>query len=142
MKQVIRRAPEEALRASVDALGGLQEVGHALKGADSDPVLAGQWLSHCLTESKRDKLSLSQIVHVFKRASAIGEHDGFAIFALLCGYQVQPIGVEAQLAEAMKAAEQARAQAEETARNLQTLLENPKLLATMRAAHLNVEAAA
>jgi hypothetical protein len=42
----------------------------------------------------------------------------------------------------MKAAEQARAQAEETARNLQTLLENPKLLATMRAAHLNVEAAA
>lgn len=138
MKSNIRRTPEEAIRASVDALGGLQEVGHTFK-PEADPMIAGQWLSHCLTAAKRDKLSLQQVVHIFKRAHALAEHDGFAVFALLCGYQVQPIGADAALSDALKAARETQAQAEEAARNLQTLIDNPKLLATMRAAHLKVE---
>jgi hypothetical protein len=139
MKTAIRRSPEEALRASVDALGGLQEVGHAFK-PDIDPALAGQWLSHCLTASKRDKLSLSQIVHIFRNAHHTGEHDGFAVFALLCGYQVQAVGTDAELAAAQHRAVAAVREAQDAARDLTTLIDNPKLLATLRAAHVNVEA--
>jgi hypothetical protein len=139
--KTINRTPEEALRASVDALGGLQKVGHGFK-PETDPALAGQWLSHCLTKGKRDKLSLDQVVHIFKQAHAAADHDGFAVFALLCGYQVQPLGVDAQLADALRQAREAQERAEETARNLQTIIDNPKLLATLRAAHVNVGALA
>lgn len=141
MKTAIRRSPEEALRASVDALGGLQEVGHVFK-ADIDPALAGQWLAHCLTAVKRDKLSLSQVVHIFRGAHAIGDHDGFAMFARLCGYQAQAIGVDAQLSDALRQAREARAHAEESARHLQTFIEDPKLLATLKAHGVNVDAIA
>lgn len=142
MKQTIRKTPEEALRASVDAIGGLQEVGAALKGADADPVLAGQWLAHCLTASKRDKLSLSQIVHVFRSAHGTGEHDGFAVFAKLCGYQVTAIGFDAELADAIKRAQVAADEARQATAHLETLSGNPELLARMRAAGLKVEALA
>lgn len=137
MKQSIRRTPEEALRASVDALGGLQAVGHTFK-PEADPILAGQWLAHCLTAAKRDKLSLAQIVHVFKSAHAAGEHDGFAVFALLCGYRVEAVGIDAELAEAKRRAEKAVAEAIEAARHLQSLADNPELLARMQAAGLKV----
>jgi len=134
-----RRTPEEALRASVAGIGGLQEVGSQLK-PESDPVLAGQWLAHCLTADKRDKLSLAQIVLIFHRAYLQGEHDGFQQFAALCGYEAKPVLPEELLAVALKRAQQAKADADETARNLQTLIENPKLLATLKAAHVNVGA--
>lgn len=137
MKHSIRRSPEEALRASVESLGGLQEVGHGLK-PESDPVLAGQWLAHCLSRDKRDKLSLAQIVHIFKRAHGAGEHDGFAVFALLCGYQVNPVGIDAELAAAVKRAQDAAVEAAEASKHLQMLAENPELMARMKAAGLNV----
>lgn len=142
MRKTIQKTPEEALRASVDAIGGLQEIGAALKGADADPVLAGQWLSHCLTADKRDKLSLSQIVHVFRRAHGAGEHDGFAVFAQLCGYQVTPVGFDAQLADVIKRAQVAAEAARRAAEDVESLSDNPELLARMKAAGLKVEALA
>lgn len=137
MKYVIRKSPEEALRASVDALGGLQEVGHDFK-PEIDPALAGQWLSHCLTAAKRDKLSLQQIVHIFRSAHGKGEHDGFAVFAKLCGYQVTPVGFDAELADAIKRAQSAAEEARSATQHLESLSENPELLARMKAAGLKV----
>lgn len=138
-RHAIRKTPEEAMRASVDALGGLQEVGAQLKGAAADPVLAGQWLAHCLTAAKRDKLSLAQIVHVFRSAHGVGEHDGFAVFAQLCGYQVTPVGFDAQLAQALKRAEQAATEAQQARDEIASLSDNPELLARMTKAGLKVE---
>lgn len=138
-RHTIRKTPEEAMRASVDALGGLQEVGAQLKGAAADPVLAGQWLAHCLTAAKRDKLSLAQIVHVFRGAHGVGEHDGFAVFAQLCGYQVTPVGFDAQLAQALKRAEQAAADARQAADDVAILADRPELFARMAAAGLKVD---
>lgn len=137
MRQVIRKTPEEALRASVEAIGGLQVVGHGLK-PDVDPALAGHWLGHCLTAAKRDKLSLSQIVHVFRGAHGEGEHDGFAVFAKLCGYTVSPVGLDAELAEVVKRVRAVKEEAEQAFADLASLTDNPELLARMKAAGLKV----
>lgn len=121
--------PEEALRASVEAIGGLQEVGHALK-PEIDPATAGNWLGHCLTASKRDKLSLRQIALVFRKAYSAGEHEGFASFADQLGYRVVAIEPQAELEELSRRAESAANEAMSLSR---------EVIARMQASHLKVE---
>jgi hypothetical protein len=125
VRNATRKTLEEALRIAVDALGGLQQVGHDLR-PDLEPDIAGQWLSHCLTATKRDKLSLSQQRHIFRAAHAAGEHAGFEALAATCGYTATPF------------AEAAKREAIEAARDLELLSDNPRLLAIMRAANLKV----
>jgi hypothetical protein len=132
-----RKSPEEALRQAADALGGLQCAGHLLQ-PDKDPAIAGHWLGHCLTSTKRDKLALSQIVMLFRRAGLLGAHDGFATFAACCGYAATPITPEAEFAAALKRAETIKAEACRAAADLETLLDNPELLARMQAAGLKL----
>lgn len=84
------------------------------------------------TTSKRDKLALTQIVKVFRAAQGLGEHEGFQMFAAICGYT-------AQLVDALKRASALKAEAEETIEHVRTLSENPKLRALMNAAHVNTE---
>jgi hypothetical protein len=132
-----RRTPEEALRIAADAMGGLQEAGFVLR-PDVDPTLAGHWLGHCLTATKRDKLALSQIVLLFRRANTIGEHAGFAAFAAACGYAATPITPEAEFAAAIKRADAARREASQAAADLDELSRRPELLARMEAAGLKV----
>jgi hypothetical protein len=134
-----RKTPEECLRIAVESLGGLQEVGHMLR-PDMDPALAGQWLSHCLTSTKRDKLSEQQRHLIWRRAHAIGAHEGYQAFARSLGYSADPITVDAQLVDAIKRAEAARLVAAETANDLASILDNPRLIATLKAANINVDA--
>ena len=138
MKTNNLRTPEEALRASVDALGGLQAVGSELR-TDIDPVLAGQWLAHCLTATKRDKVALTQIVKIFRDARALGEHQGFQLFASICGYHASPIGIDVELADALRQARAKQAEAEASASALRSLIDNPQMLALAKAMNLNVE---
>lgn len=139
MPNTTHRSPEEALRIAVEALGGLQEVGARLR-PDMDPIIAGQWLAHCLTAGKRDKLSLAQERRVWEWAHVIGAHEGFDAYARSLGYTAVAHTPEAQLADALKRAALARDDATATARDLQNLIDNPRLLATLRAAHVNVDA--
>lgn len=132
-----RKTPEEALRLASDALGGLQEAGHALR-PELDPVLAGQWLAHCLTASKRDKLALSQIVLLLRKACAQGRHEGFEALAAACGYTATPASSEAQFADAVRRAHAARVEATKAAADLEELASRPELLARMQAAGLKV----
>jgi alpha-galactosidase len=126
-----QRSMEEALRTSVDALGGLQAVGYMLK-RDIDPVLSGQWLAHCLTRTKRDKLSLTQIVLIFREAKVIGQHAGFEMLAKHCGYLVTAISDPAEeIVDLAKRAEQAANEAGELSR---------EVMARMQAAGLKVTA--
>lgn len=125
----LKSTPEEALRAAVDALGGLQRVGHLLK-PECDPVLAGQWLSHCLTASLRDKLSLAQVALIFRRAFEAGHHGGFERFATQLGYRVVAIDPRAELEEMARSAEAHAQKANELSQ---------EVLARMRHAHLKVE---
>jgi hypothetical protein len=140
VSQAARKTPEEALRISVDALGGLQSVGAELRPeSDVDPIISGQWLSHCLTASKRDKLSLRQIAWIFRKAHNIGEHAGFEQFAALCGYTATPVAPAQELAELRHQADAAVRAAHDAARDLELLIDNPRLFATMRAAGLKIE---
>lgn len=132
-----RKTPEEALRLAAEALGGLQEAGHALR-PDLDPVLAGQWLAHCLTATKRDKLALSQLVMLLRKACAQGRHEGFAALANACGYVATPIMPEAEFAAAVRRAQAARQEATQAAAELDELAQRPELLARMQAAGLKV----
>ena len=137
MRNATRKTLEEALRIAVDALGGLQQVGHDLR-PDLEPDIAGQWLSHCLTAAKRDKLSLSQQRHIFRAAHAAGEHAGFEAFAATCGYTATPFAADTQFVDAVKRAEAAKREAIEAAHDLELLSDNPRLMAIMRAANLKV----
>lgn len=133
-----RGTPEEALRLSVGALGGLQDVGHSFKRED-DPILAGQWLAHCLTASKRDKLSLAQIVTIFRDAHDKGAHEGFQAFALLCGYHAEPMVSPAFLAALQARLADHEQEGAELKREVDAIAElSPKTLAQMAAAHLKV----
>jgi hypothetical protein len=87
MPQLHCTHPEEALRACVDALGGPQKVASRMRPT-MHPILAGQWLSHCLEVGHRQKPSLSQIVWLLAEARAIGFHAGAEEFNRLVGYRV------------------------------------------------------
>lgn len=140
MKTAFKRTPQEAVRSAVDALGGLQEVGHALKGADSDPILAGQWLSHCLqiNASNRHKLSLGQLVHVFRQSVAAGHPEGAILFAELCGLKAEPVTTDAQLAAAVTHAAEALHTAQAAMADLRLLQDNPRLMAILQASHVDL----
>lgn len=132
-------SPESALHQTADALGGLQEAGVFLRPEyRDDPDKAGRWLSHCLDDDKRDKLSLRQTVRLFRRAFELDDHDGFKTFSRLCGYEASPVPELAHLAHLRKKAEDAAREAERTANDLHLLLKNPELLARMEAAGLRV----
>lgn len=132
-------SPESALHQTADALGGLQEAGVFLRPEyRDDPDKAGRWLSHCLDDDKRDKLSLRQVARLFRRAFEMDDHEGFVAFCLLCGYEARPVAQLAQLSHLRKKAEQAAREAERTANDLNLLLKNPDLLARMEAAGLRV----
>lgn len=135
------RTPEAALRLACDAIGEPSEVAVLLNPVKwkAEPDAGGRWVSHCLDPDRRDKFSLRQVHHIFRLACETGEHEGFAEFARLCGYSVQAIAPEAQLAEALKAAETARRDAEQTARDLQTLIDNPRLAAWARRTGVKLE---
>lgn len=131
-----RHTPEDALRRAVDALGGPQRVGHDLK-PEMPPPVAGVWLSHCLTASKRDKLSLSQIACIFRDAYKAGEHDGFMAFAESLGYRVIGIEPQAQADELTKSAEAKISQAIQELQQVRELTAEQS--ARAKSVHLNVE---
>lgn len=130
---------DEALRTAVEALGGLKEVGHLLR-PDIDPVSAGQWLSHCLSQGKRDKLASTQIDYIFDHAAQIGAHEALQGWCRGrgAGYTAAPTAPAVALAEAQQRALAAKQEAEQAAQDIQQLIDNPRLFATMRAAGLKV----
>lgn len=124
-------SPEFAVHASVDALGGLQRVGVDLRPEyDHTPDTAGRWLAHCLDDAHREKLSLRRLVKIFRHAHDLGEHEGFRLFAELCGYSVSPIAPADELAELLRKAESAK-------RDFTGLTD--ELIARMKHANLRIE---
>lgn len=131
--------PESAVLRAVYGAGGPKQVGTTLRPEwDTAPDTAARWLHHCCTDGHRSKLGLRQLVWIFRAACRAGAHIGFQAFARLCGYHATPIGAEAEVLEAYRKAEAARAQAARAADELKTLIDNPELLARMKAAGLKV----
>lgn len=81
---------EDALSASVNALGGAKVVGSKL-WPDKSIDAARTLLLDCLNASRKEKLEASQIIFIFREAKAVGFHAGFNWFANQCEYDARPI---------------------------------------------------
>lgn len=133
--------PETALRLTIDALGGPQEVAVDLDPAkyEDAPDVGGQWISHCIDPDRREKLALRQMVRIFRRAHSENEHDGFRAFAKVCGYNAEPVLPATELAHLKQQADEAVRSAREAQQQLAMLIDNPRLLAQMQAIGLKTE---
>ena len=83
-------SPEEALKSAVNALGGTKEVGLQLF-PDKSADVASRHLNDCLNNSRAEKLDLSQILWILRKAKEKGHHTAFAWFANYVGYEAKPI---------------------------------------------------
>lgn len=89
----------EAIRATVQALGGFKRVGSDLK-PDLAVEAAGRWLADCCNPDKREKLSLTELAYIRKAARQAGVHVLMAYEAREAGYvEPQPIAPEDEAAQ-------------------------------------------
>lgn len=63
----------EAIRATIQALGGFKTVGAELR-PEKSAVDAGKWLTDCLNDNKRDRLDPEQLAFIRRKARAAGCH--------------------------------------------------------------------
>lgn len=82
----------DALRATINALGGMKAIGVELK-PEKTAVDAGRWLADCLNSDKRDRLAPDQVAYIRRKARAAGVHILAAFEMQDAGYQA-PIPVE------------------------------------------------
>lgn len=83
----------DALRDVIKALGGVKAVGASMR-SDLSPDHAGRWLSDCLNDERREKLSPEQVVLILRRGREIGMHSAMAYLSQECGYAATPIEPE------------------------------------------------
>lgn len=63
----------DAIRATVQALGGAKRIGSDMK-PDLSVEAAGRWLSDCCNPDRRERLSPSELAYIRKRARVAGVH--------------------------------------------------------------------
>lgn len=84
----------EAIRATVNALGGFKKVGSELK-PDKPVDEAGRWLNDCCNPDKREKLAPAELAFIRRKARTEGVHILAAYEAREAGYaDPQPIEPE------------------------------------------------
>jgi hypothetical protein len=92
----------EAIRATVQALGGFKRIGADLK-PDMAVDAAGRWLADCCNPDKREKLAPSELAFIRKRARSEGVHILVAYELREAGYaEPQPIEPEDERAALMR----------------------------------------
>lgn len=87
---------EDAIGTAVLALGGFKKVAAMLWPAleASNPDTAYTRLKHCLDPERKDKLSLSELLLIARKAREIGEHSIARYFGRDVGYQFAPLDSE------------------------------------------------
>lgn len=85
----------DALQATVTALGGYKKVGPAMRPELPSPQ-AAQWLRDCLNADRREKLSLEQFLLLLRMARDAGFHSLMHFVAGDAGYKATPIDAEQQ----------------------------------------------
>lgn len=78
---------EEAIRATIQALGGFKAVGAELK-PDMGVVAAGRWLSDCCNPDRRERLSPTELAFLRRKARQSGCH-------ILAAYEMRDAGYAA-----------------------------------------------
>jgi hypothetical protein len=89
----------DAIRATVNALGGMKAVGVELR-PEKSAVDAGKWLADCLNTAKRDRLDPDQMAFIRRKARSAGVHILAAFEAQDAGYAPPiPIALEDEAAQ-------------------------------------------
>lgn len=83
-------APEDALRAMVQLLGGAKQVGARL-WPDKSPDAAGRLLLDSLNPSRAEKLDVGQIMLILRMARDAGHHGAMGWIAGEVGYEAKPV---------------------------------------------------
>lgn len=81
---------EEALKASINALGGAKAVGSMLF-VDKPVDTARDYLLACVNPARNEKLDYNQLIFIFRAAKHKGFHAGFDYFAKECEYEARPV---------------------------------------------------
>ena len=84
---------EDALKAAVQALGGSKIVGQMI-WPDKTVDNASRLLMDVLNPNRAEKLDMSQIMFIFKKAKEVGCYSPFVWFSLECGFEAAPISKE------------------------------------------------
>lgn len=87
---------EEALRDCVNALKGPKAVGVAL-WPELSADLAAKRLNHCLDPERQEKLELSQVLLIAKRARLAGCHTVMAFLAQQLDYECKAVDPETEV---------------------------------------------
>lgn len=82
--------PEDALRAAMQALGGAKVVGPMI-WPDKTVIVAAQRLLDCTNAARNEKLEISQIMLILRKARDAGFHAPFYWFCGELGYDAKPI---------------------------------------------------
>ena len=82
--------PEDALRAAIQALGGAKTVG-PMVWPDKTPDSAARQLLDCTNAGRNEKLEISQIMLILRKARDVGFHAPMFWFGDQLGYDVKPI---------------------------------------------------
>lgn len=129
----------DALRATIKALGDCAAVGKRLR-PELPPEKAEGWLADATNRNRAQKLSPEQVLLIARWGREAGCHTLMDFITADTGYEkTKPKVYAEQLALLQAQALEAQRKAEETAADLRTLIDNPRLVALMSAAHLNTE---
>lgn len=85
----------DALQATVTALGGFKKVGPMLRPELPIDQAAG-WLRDCLNPGRREKLAPEQVMLILRQARGAGYHAAMNFMAFDAGYKAQPIDPQTQ----------------------------------------------
>lgn len=87
---------EDALKAAVQALGGMKVVGQMI-WPDKAPDAAARLLNDCLNPARSEKLEISQVMFLLQKSGRDGFHTAFEWIAQEVGYSIKPIVREEQV---------------------------------------------
>lgn len=91
----------DAMQATVNALGGYKKVGPMLRPELPIDQAAG-WLRDCLNPGRREKLAPEQLLLILRKAREVGYHAAMNFLAFDTGYKadpMDPVSLESQLQE-------------------------------------------
>ena len=83
-------SPEDALRAAVQSLGGAKVVSKLL-WPTKDTLTASKKLLDAINPDRDEKLSISEIMFIFRAAKEKGVNAPYEWFSSEIGYDVRPI---------------------------------------------------
>lgn len=83
-------SPEDALRAAIQALGGAKVIGNLI-WPDKSVETAANRLLDCTNSARAEKLEITQVMFILRKARDAGFHAPFLWLSNQLGYESRPV---------------------------------------------------